>query len=45
MELPFHSGALSAFLTGGVGLIPELTVTHFAIKEAVCQEFWVFLPF
>ncbi len=27
-------GALSALLTGGVGLIPELTVTHFAIKEA-----------
>jgi hypothetical protein len=27
-------GALSALLTGGIGLIPELTVTHFAIKEA-----------
>ena len=27
-------GALSALLTGGIGLIPELTVMHFAIKEA-----------
>ena len=27
-------GALSALLTGGVGLIPRVTVTHFAIKEA-----------
>ena len=34
MELPFHTQSLGALLTGGVGLIPELTVTHFAIKEA-----------
>ena len=30
-SFPF-SAPLSALLTGGVGLIPELTVTHFAIK-------------
>jgi len=27
-------GALSAFLTGGIGLLPGATVSMFAIKEA-----------